>query len=41
MGEPVPILVPLSTALFAWLGLYLREPRLRALLPIRSKRMPS
>ena len=37
MGEPIPVLVPLSTALFAWAGLYLREPRLRALLPIRRK----
>jgi uncharacterized membrane protein len=38
MGEPYPILVPLSTALCAWVGLWLREPRLRALLPIRLKR---
>ena len=37
MGEPIPILVPLSTALFAWAGLYLREPRLRSLLPIRRR----
>lgn len=37
MGEPYPVLVPLSTALFAWAGLWLREPRLRALLPIRTK----
>jgi hypothetical protein len=35
MGEYYPPLVPLTTALLAWLGLYLREPRLRALLPIR------
>ena len=33
--EPYPVLVPLSTALFAWAGLYLREERLRALLPFR------
>ena len=33
--EPYPILVPLSTALFAWFGLWLREERLRALLPFR------
>ena len=37
MGEPYPVLVPLSTALFAWAGLWLREPRLRALLPIRIR----
>jgi hypothetical protein len=41
MGEltkpPYPPLVPLTTCLLAWLGLYLREPRLRALLPIRWK----
>jgi hypothetical protein len=37
MGEPHPVLVPLSTALFAWAGLYLREERLRALLPFRRK----
>ena len=35
LGEPYPILVPLSTALCAWVGLWLREERLRALLPIR------
>jgi len=35
MGEPYPVLVPLSTSLIAWLGIYLREERLRALLPIR------
>ena len=39
MGEPYPVLVPLSTALFAWAGIWLREPRLRALLPIRTKRI--
>ena len=37
IGEPIPVLVPLSTALFAWAGLYLREERLRALLPFRRK----
>ena len=37
MGEPRPVLVPLTTCLLAWLGIYLREPRLRALLPIRWK----
>ena len=35
MGEPYPVLVPLTTCLLAWLGIYLREPRLRALLPYR------
>ena len=38
MGEPSPILVPLSTSLTAWLGLYLREPRLWTLLPLRFGR---
>jgi hypothetical protein len=37
MGEPYPVLVPLSTALCAWAGLYLREPRLRSLLPVRRR----
>ena len=35
IGELYPPLVPLTTAMLAWLGIYLREPRLRALLPIR------
>lgn len=35
IGEPYPILVPLSTAVIAWIGLWLRESRLRALTPIR------
>ena len=35
MQEPYPILVPLTTCLFAWFGLYLREPRLWTLLPFR------
>jgi DoxX-like family len=35
IGEPYPVLVPLTTCLLAWLGIYLREPRLRALLPLR------
>jgi hypothetical protein len=34
IGEYYPPLLPLTTALLAWLGLFLREPRLRALLPI-------
>jgi len=40
LGEPYPILVPLTTALLAWAGLYLREERLRALLPVRRKTAP-
>jgi len=35
IGEPYPPLVPLTTALLAWLGIFLREERLRALLPVR------
>ena len=35
MGEPYPVLVPLTTCLLAWAGLYLREPRLWSLLPLR------
>jgi hypothetical protein len=38
LGEPIPVLVPLSTALLAWAGLYLREERLRSLLPFRRNR---
>ena len=34
MGEPYPVLVPLSTAVIAWAGLFLREARLRTLLPL-------
>ena len=37
MGEYYPPLVPFTTAVLAWLGLFLREPRLRALLPLRRK----
>ena len=36
MGEPYPVLVPLSTSMIAWLGIYLRDERLRALLPWRK-----
>jgi hypothetical protein len=36
MGEPYPVLVPLSTSLSAGAGICLREPRLRALLPFRK-----
>ena len=35
IAYPLPILVPLSTSIIAWFGIWLREPRLRALLPIR------
>jgi len=37
MGEYYPPLVPFTTAALAWLGLFLREPRLRALLPFRVR----
>lgn len=37
LQEPYPVLVPLTTCLFAWAGLYLREERLRALLPFRRR----
>jgi DoxX-like family len=40
IGEPIPVLVPLGTALLAWAGLYLREERLRSLLPFRRKARP-
>src|SRR5262245_35661676 len=33
MGEYYPPLVPFTTAALAWLGVFLREPRLWALLP--------
>lgn len=36
IGEWYPPLVPLTTAVLAWLGLWLREPRVRVLLPFRS-----
>ena len=35
IGEPYPVLVPLSTAMIAWLGIYLRDERVRSLLPLR------
>jgi hypothetical protein len=35
MGEPYPVLVPLSTSVIAWAGIYLRDERLRSLLPLR------
>lgn len=38
IGEAYPILVPLSTSMIAWLGIWLRDERLRALLPLRTPR---
>ena len=38
MGEPYPVLVPLSTSVIAWAGIWLRDARLRALLPFRKNR---
>src|SRR3989442_8279662 len=35
MGEPYPVLVPLTTCLLAWAGIYCRAERLRALLLFR------
>ncbi len=35
IGDAYPIVVPLSTSMIAWLGIWLRDARLRALLPIR------
>src|SRR5689334_15566823 len=35
MGEPYPVLVPLSTSVIAWAGIWLRDRRLRSLLPFR------
>jgi hypothetical protein len=35
MGEFYPPLVPLTTCLLAWLGIFLRDERLRVLLPFR------
>ena len=37
IGELYPPLVPLITAMLAWLGIYLRDERLRALLPFRRR----
>lgn len=38
IGDPYPVLVPLSTAIIAWAGLFMRDERLRALLPFRGLR---
>ena len=37
MGEPYPMMVPLTTCLLLRAGIYLREERLRWVLPIRRK----
>jgi hypothetical protein len=37
IGDAYPILVPLSTSIIAWLGIYLRDERLRALVPFRRR----
>src|ERR1700730_12496623 len=37
IGEPYPVLVPLSTSVIAWAGIYLRDERLRSLLPLRGR----
>jgi hypothetical protein len=36
IGEPYPVLVPLSTSMIAWLGIWLRDEHLRELLPWRK-----
>lgn len=41
IGEYYPPLVPFTTAVLAWLGIFLREPRLWALLPFRRRGTPS
>jgi hypothetical protein len=41
IGEPYPVLVPLSTSMIAWLGIYLRDKNLRALVPIRRATEPA
>jgi hypothetical protein len=37
IGEWYPVLVPLSTSLIAWAGIYLRDEQLRSLLPLRHR----
>ena len=37
IGDFYPVLVPLSTSVIAWAGIYLRDERLRSLLPLRSR----
>lgn len=38
IGELNPPLVPFTTAVLAWLGLFLRDERVRALLPFRRRK---
>ena len=37
IGALYPPLLPLTTAMLAWLGIYLRDKRLRELLPLRTR----
>lgn len=37
IGAYYPPLLPLTTAMLAWLGLFLRDKRIRDLLPLRSQ----
>jgi hypothetical protein len=37
IGQLYPVLVPLSTSVIAWAGIYLRDERLRSLLPLRRR----
>ena len=37
IGEWYPPLVPFTTAVLAWVGVFLREPRLSVLLPFRRR----
>jgi hypothetical protein len=41
IGDLYPVLVPLSTSVIAWAGIFLRDERLRALLPLRRRVEPS
>jgi len=36
-----PILIPIGLGVCVWLGLYLRETRLKELIPLRTRRSPS
>jgi len=38
IGALYPPLLPLTTAMLAWLGLYLRDKRIRDLLPLRTSK---
>ena len=37
IGEWTPPLVPLTTAVLAWIGIFLRDGRLRSVLPYRTR----